>query len=388
MIYQSNPGALVPFYEEEPAAWAHTKNITQHADGWKILASNRRLIPFIFWEDDIPQVVSAFQVVNLQTGKIYDLSTALITRWKRSDESRTWYFFRDADIATVLPCGLYIIRVKLFANGYVSDPIEVIDLRGPEYQKLSVSGCSAGVLTVFATDTLIDALNTVRLEYKVSNSTTWVTVTPIIVSPYTYEIDMSAIVLPASENLLIRRTVQTDVGNVLVITYALDWSAADPCGTYVFFQLSDDSKYAEKNVWILEFSDSEKWGDKIYENGLTERAYLRSYFDAPQIEREIESRISNTGARILSTADTKEFMVLQLERIPDQFIYPLSAYSDYDTLKLIQAATGNEISLIRGECEVITEAGAGRYYSGGRIRWRNNKHFERTCEETETTEAV
>lgn len=390
MINKVNPGAIVPFYQEGSWPMEHTKHVTGHGDGWKILASNRRLIPFIFWEDAAPQTVDAFQAVDLSSGKIYDIATSKIIRWKRSDDSRTWYFFRDADLGVVLPCGNYKVRIELTVGAYISDDLEVVDFRGPESQSFGVTSCAADVITLTATDTLVDTINVVKAEYRITNASTWTTMINTAVPPaYAYDIDMGAISLPAGENLIIRRVIQTSVGNVLHSLWALDWDSGDPCGTYSFFQIDDISSYLEPDVWALEISDSEKWEDKIYATGFTERAYLRAHWATPESEREIETLISNTGARILSTADTREFFTLELERIPDQFIYPLAALPDYETIYLKSQAKDYEIGpLVRGEVEFITEPGSGRYYSGGRIRWRNNRHFERQCNETETTQAV
>lgn len=387
MLTQINPGAILPFYSESVTSMAHTRHVTGHGDGWKILASNRRLIPFVFWRDAAPATVDNFQAVNLTTGRVYDLSTSLVRRYKRADDSRTWYVYPDEDISEVLPCGTYSIRVVLSGTGYISDAIEVIDIRGPEVQRLNASGCALGVLEITATDDVIDSVDSEKFEWRLTSSGGWSTLAASSGPPYVYEFDLSAITLQAGHNVQIRRTVRTANGNTLLGLWSLTWGNADPCGTYDLFQIDDDSTYIEPDIWIIELSDPGKWGAKIFPSFFTERIYLRAHLNVPEIEREVETLTSNTGARILQTADTREIMVLQIEQIPDQLIYPLSGIPDYETVAIYAASKAvsfspYEFSLSRGEIEFTFDAAAGRYYSQGALRWRNNKHFE-GCDDEE-----
>lgn len=385
MIKQVNPGALLPFYAMSTGFLRRTESLTSNADGWKILASNRRLIPFILWEDAAPKTVTAFDVVNMDTGRIWNLSTALIIRQKRSDDSRTWYFFKDADISLELPCGRYIVILNLSGTQYFSDGIQLVNMPAGEYSSISATACAGGVVTLTATDSVAGAISLVRTEYRLTGDTSWTNFPAAGSPPYTYEFDMTAIALPSGQNILIRRTILTDAGNTLQSLYALDWDFGDPCGTYRFYQIDETSSYRAE-YWAIKFSDSAKWEDKVYKSSFQEIAYLPGYFDYPEVEREIETLVSNTGARVTTKAETREFMVMVFARVPDQFIYPLSAIGDYSSITLQQVAKTTSIGPIPGaETEFTVERDSGGYYSRGRLRWRNNYHYETACVTGETT---
>lgn len=388
MINPINSGAVLPFYTESSGALAHSRQVSFNADGWKILGTNTQLLPFIFWQSGAPDVVAKFQVINIDTGKVFDLSTSLIDRRKRADNTKTWYIFDGSDIGTTLPCGTYKIRVEFVFFSVISDEIEVINAPGSEYISLATTICSLGVVTFQATDTIASAVAYERTEYRATDGSSWTTLTPTGSGPYTYELDISAISLSAGENLLIRRTIQTDAGNTLRTLHSLDWTSGSECSTYQLLTISDESTYRNGNLWYLEISDSEDWEDKIYESGFVERIYLRGYWDFPEAEREVEVLVDNAGNRELSTADTREFSKMTFEGVADHLVGILSALGDYETISLKNLARNYAITgIIGAETDFTTEPGQG-YYSRGRLRFRSLKHFETACLNGETTSAI
>ena len=389
MTNPTNPGAFVQFFIETTRL-SGARQVSFNPDGWKVLASNRKLIPFIFWESAAPDTVIAFQLINTQTGKIYTLSTSLIDRRKRADNSKTWYIFDGSDIGETIPCGTYRYRVEFVLFSVISEEIEVINALGPEYMSLLASACASDVVTITATDTIAtgSTLLSERFEYRISDETAWTEVAETGTGPYTYQVDMSAISLPAGENLLIRRTVTTSAGNTLITLYALDWDSGDPCGSYALLLVDDLSTYPNGNIWYLELADSVIWEDKIYEAGFVERVYLKGHWDFPEPERELKVLVDNTGNRVIDTADTREFLAMVFEKIPDQLIYLLSAIGDYSSISLNNLARNHSITgLVGAETTFAPEDSSG-YYRKGKLRFRNLKHFERAYLDGESTSAV
>lgn len=388
MTNPTNAGAILPFYTETSGALSHARQVTYHNEGWKLLASNTNLIPFIIWQTGAPEAVSKFQAINLNTGKVTDLSTGLIDRRRRNDNTKSWYLFDGSDIGTVLDCGLYKLRLELTITSFISEEIEVVNAYGPESITINPTGCAAGVLSLQATDTVASTMDYERTEYRLSNADAWTTLTPTGSGPYTYDIDIGSITLPAGENVLIRRTIVTTAGNTLQTLHTLTYTNADPCGTYQLLKIDDRSKYAN-NLWYLELSDSVKWEDKIYESGFVERVYFRSHWDFPEVEREVELLTDNNGNRVLNTADTREFWRIDFERVPNHLLYILSAIGDYSSIDLVDNNRGYTVfSLPGSETEFTFEPDAGGYYARGSLRFRKNKHFETTCTTGETTVAI
>lgn len=389
MIKPVNPGAILPMFLETASPLAHSRQVSFHADGWKILGSNRKLLPFIFWQSGAADSVVKFQVINIGTGKVHDLSTSLIDRRRRTDNTKTWYLFDGSDIGETLPCGVYKIRVELVLASFISDEIEVINAWGPEYIGLLDTGCTSDVLSLQGSDTIASAISYQRTEYRISNATAWTAIPTTGTGPYTYDLDLSTIVLPAGENVIIRRTIQTTAGNTLRTIHTLDYTNADPCGTRSLLLVNDKSVYANGDLWYLELADSPLWDDKIYESGFVERVYLRGHWDFPEVEREVEVFTDNIGGRVLNTADTKEFLTMDFEKVADHLLYKLSTLGDYSTLSLDNVSRNYSITGIPGaETTFSSQPDAGGYYSRGRIRFRENKHFETTCTDSETTIAI
>lgn len=389
MINPVNPGAIVPIYTESSSQMLHSRQVSRHRDGWKILASNTNLIPFIFWEPTTPNVVISFQVFNINTGKQYDLSTALISRRKRDDNTKTWYFFDGSDIGTTLPCGTYRFRIEFALTTYVSDEIQVVEARGPEYMSLAATGCTANVLTLVAAETIESTLEYEKLEYRLTNAEGWTEISPVSSSPYTFEFNLGEQTLPAGENLMLRHTARTSAGSVLRMFYSLNYDNADKCGTYEKYLIDDKSEYSNGNLWYIELSDSPLWSDKIYEDGFKERIYLRGHWDFPEVERETELLTDNQANAVLNTADTRELLNMVFEKVSDHLIFKLGAIGDYSSISINNVFTGYSITGIPGaETQFTTEAAANGYYSNGRLRFRDQKHFETACTEGETTSAV
>ena len=389
MINPTNPGAVLPFYIESGSQMAHSRQVSRHADGWKIFASNQKLIPFIFWEPTTPDVVLKFQAINIETGRVHSLSTGLIDRRKRTDNSKTWYLFDGSDIGTVLPCGTYKIRIEFALTSYISDEIQVVNAQGPEYMSLASTGCVGNILTLVATETLESTLEYEMLEYKYSGGGSWVEISPTSSAPYTFPFNLGAVTLPPNQNLILRHTARTSAGSVLRMLYALSYTNADPCGTYTLYLISDESTYTNGDLWYLEIADSPLWDDKIYEAGFVERVYFKGYWDFPEQEREVEILTDNQANAVLNTADTREFLVMAMGKIADHLLYKLNAIGDYSTISLINVFTGYSITGIPGaETQFTSEKDAGGYYSTGKLRFRDQKHFETACTTSETTTAV
>lgn len=389
MINPINPGAILPIYTESSTQMFHSRQVSRHRDGWKIFASNNKLIPFIFWIDSAPDVVIKFQAFNIDNGKLHDLSTALISRRRRSDNTRTWYFFDGSDISTTLPCGAYRLRIEFALTNYVSDVIQVVNALGPEYMSLSPTGCAANVLTLVSTETLVSSITYQKLEYRLTNTDSWTEISPVSSSPYTFDFNLGAQTLPAGENLMLRHTCTTTAGSVLEMFYSLNYDNADKCGTYEMYLLDDRSEYSNGDLWYLEFSDSPLWDNKIYEDGFKERIYLKGHWDFPEVERETELFTDNQANAVLNTADTREFLVMVFEKVADHLIFKLGSIGDYSSIALHNVFTGYSITGIPGaETQFTTEAAANGYYSNGRLRFRDQKHFETACTEGETTVAI
>ena len=354
---------------------AHSRQVSRQRDGWKVLGSNKSLIPFIFWEPATPNVVIKLQVFNTDTGKLYDLSTALIDRRKRADNSKTWYIFDGSDIGQTLPCGTYKIRVEFALTSYISDDIQIVNALGPEYMSLSANSCVANVLTFIASETLESAIDSEKLEYRLTNAQHWNEISPTSSSPYTFPFNIGAQTLPSGENLMLRHTCRTEAGSVLQMFYSLNYDNADKCGTYEVYLIDDKSTYSADSLFCIEISDSVLWGDKIYEDGFKERIYLRGHWDFPEVEREVEVLTDNQANAILSTADTREFLALDLEKVSDHLLFKLGAIGDYSTISITNVVTGYSITGIPGaETEFTSEPGSG-YYSRGTITLQRSKIF-------------
>ena len=389
MINPTNPGAILPFYIESSGQMLHSRQVSRHVDGWKTLASDKKLIPFILWESAAPDVVQKLQVFNTNTGKLYDLSTSLIDRRRRSDNSKTWYIFDGSDIGQTLPCGTYRIRMELLLTTYISDEIQVVNASGAESMTLTVDSCSANTLTLIASETLDSTLSYEKLEYRLTNSEHWTQISPSSSSPYTFPFNIGAVTLPAGENILLRHTARTTAGSVLELYYSLNYDNADKCGTYEMYLIDDRSKQANENLWYLEIADSPLRGDKIYEDGFKERVYLHGHWDFPEPERETEILTDNQANAVLSTADTREFLVMVFEKVADHLLFKLTSIGDYSSISLNNVFTGYSISGIPGaETEFTSEPAANGYYSNGRLRFRDQKHFETACTDGETTIAI
>lgn len=388
MINPTNPGAILPFYLESSSQMAHSRQVSRQRDGWKILASNKSLVPFIFWESSAPDTVIKLQLFNTDNGKLYDLSTSLIDRRRRTDNSKTWYIFDGSDIGQTLPCGTYKIRVEFVLTSYISDDIQIINALGPEYMNLSANSCVANVLTFIASETLESAIDSEKLEYRLTNAQHWNEISPTSSSPYTFPFNIGAQTLPSGENLMLRHTCRTEAGSVLQMFYSLNYDNADKCGTYEVYLMDDKSTYSADSLFCIEISDSVLWGNKIYEDGFKERIYLRGHWDFPEVEREVEVLTDNQANAVLSTADTREFLALDLEKVSDHLLYKLGSIGDYSTISITNVMTGYSITGIPGaETEFTSEPGSG-YYSRGRLRFRDQKHFETPCTEGETTVGI
>lgn len=387
MINPINTGAILPFYTETASRMSHSRQVSQHADGFRILASNKSLIPFIFWELTAPQVVVNFQLFNIGSGAMYDLSTSLIDRRKRVDNSKTWYIFDGSDIGQTIPCGTYKLRVEFALSSYISDEIEIVNALGPEYATLTATACATDILTLESSETTESSVIDNRLHYRLSNSNNWIQVLALIGTPTEFNFSLSPN-LSANESIQIRHTVTTEAGNTLVNIYSLTYDNGDKCGTYQIHLIDDRSTYAGGDLWEIQLSDSIIWGDKIYEAGFVEKIYLRGHWDFPEAEREVEILTDNQANAVLNTADTREYLIMIFEKVADHLIYKLAALGDYSTISLYSVFTDYSITGIPGaEAQFSTDTGSG-YYSTGKLRFRDQKHFETACTEGETTVIV
>ncbi|MCB1322600.1 MAG: hypothetical protein KDK34_20240, partial [Leptospiraceae bacterium] len=303
------------------------------------------LIPVILWLDAAPATVNGFAVINVKTGLYHTLSTSLIDRVKRSDNSRTWYLFDGSDIGQTLPCGTYKIRLRIGSAVYLSDEIQVVNAPGQETISLTTGSCISFSLDFTASDTIASAINSERFEYRRTSATNWTNLAPSSTMPNVYDFDLAPKNL-AGDNYLIRRTVITDAGLVLQSFYSMTWGAVDPCGDYVFTLIDEQNTYPD--VWYLEISDSVKWEDKVYSGGFKERIYFRGYWDFPEPEREIEVLTDNQANAVLNTADTREFLVMAIAKVADHLTYKLTALGDYSTISLVNPFSGYTITGIPG----------------------------------------
>lgn len=386
MINPINTGAVLPFFL---AGSDSSRQASRQESGFQLKASNTNLIPFIFWLDTTPDTVLEFRVLSMTTGLIVELDTALINRRRRTDLSRTWYFFNGDDISEVLPCGVYKIQVSFLLTTYESDEIKVVEARGGEYFTLGINSCAANILTLGATDTISKPSSSVigqTLSYKLSDSSNWVNVSPFTTSPYTFQLDIGSITVPTDGSLLIRREVATQAGGNLVMEYSLRYTNADPCGTASLFFLRDLSTYTNDSLWYLEFFDSIGWGDKIYEDSFVERIYFDGNFDFPEQEREEEVLTDNQGNQVLNTANTIEYQVMVMGDLADSSLFVLGSIGDYSDISIVNNSAGVQGDVISPTFSSSPDT-AG-IYSRGRLRYIDRKYFETACTEAENTVAL
>lgn len=377
MLTPINPGAIVSFYEGFSSR-SKARHVTMHDDGWSILARRDRLIPMILWLDEAPATVEDLILYNLKTGAVYALDTALVTRVKRNDETRTWYMIMgNTYIGHDVPCGLYEVRMKISAFYYTSEALRLENFQGQEYTQLVPNSCAAGDVEIGVLDSFISDIDYSRTEWKLASADAW---TEVSVAGSAFTITPPA--KADDDYIQIRRTVKTSTGAVLKVLYSLTYNDSDVCGTQDLVFIDDTSEYPARR-WALEFSDSKSWGDDIvYKAGFKQMFYFDGYWDFPATERTQEVLISNLGVETLSTALTKQYIEMEMAKIPDMVIYPLTALADHSAITIKSMNRDVQVDITNPQFSFEPEQG---YFSKGKIRFLLDQYFERTCATEETT---
>jgi hypothetical protein len=379
MIQPVNPGCLLPFFHIDDERQI-TKLVTKRPSGWKITGTREFLLPFILWFDTPAQTVDAFELINLDTGLLYSVNPAKIGVRERDDLTKSWYFWRGTGLTDEdFPCGKYKIQVTLSTSGvFVSDIIQIVDVRNAEELKLIQGACVGSTLTINVQNNLSLSSSVVSetARWRYSTSNIWNNET---VSGGTF--DITPVVSTGLATIIIEKTTLSDSGNFLQVVYAIDYDQADFCGTATMRFVKDVSTYKHNNWWSLNLEDSKLWGDNIiFESNYKQRVYFEGFVDNPEPERSETVLIDNLGNENPSTGDTKNYSVIAMRDIPDQMAWILSAIGDFETATLTSHAGIFTRTLDRATISFEPLASG---FNRGTLKFLANKYFDRQCLETE-----
>jgi hypothetical protein len=360
MTNQLNKGCILGFYADEKYQARNT-----NPDGCLLMASDKYLLPFMVWHDAAPFTVGKFRLVSVDTGEQVDLSTSLIARKKKSDNSRTWYYFDGSDVGAEFFCGLYYIVLEL-ASGpkFVSDVIQVRKLEyGNHFTPLFDTLTPTPVVKIIHSGSAIEsAVASYQNNGSGGSISTAVTISGLANST-TFTIPAGSLV---NTWVKIRYWFKTFEGPAREVFLSVRYGPG-PSFTPDIEVMGYEFTEA-KSFFQLRLGASQDLGNLIYSTGWKQWIYLQGGYNYPQIQNEREVSINGDGETLLLSDSIRVKQELGLIEIPDQALPSLARVAILNNCDLYDLKTSQQFNLKELEFEVGQQEG---YTSTGILRFQS-----------------
>lgn len=375
MIGQINTGCALPFF-------VNTKYQTRYLndEGCRIIASNVYLLPFQFWVDDIAETVNQFALVNVSSGYMLDLDTALILRKKLSDDSKTWYYFTGVDIGEILECGNYYIIVRVGEVNYYSDVINVRVIGVPETFDITVGAIGVSEMEIMATHTVNTIITSAKVSYQINGIGDHTVVATTITGGDDVTWNMPIPIPDFGSWYKIKYLTRSNFNVVFERVFTLKFDSGDPAGTVQLEYLSDKIT-GVNDLFLIEIDNTTDYGSVIYSvDDVNQKLYLEGSFGFPEVVRSAEFQQNGNGVSSLVFTQTRLKQALTLINVPDQFIQLLSDLNAHDSVTITDMKTGKVYTNIE-ETEFALADQEDGYFSKGVLRFQSDYSQRGACGE-------
>lgn len=326
-----NSACVLPFYTDI------TQQVRSAHDGFGIVASSTKLIPFTFDEDE-PAAVSEFHLIEINGARTYKIPDLLMAVEVDTDGKAVYYFDGDNLKFTVI-CGQYFIKASI-KNGdrvYYSAILNVQNICSAENVEVGYIG-EVNNQHRFSISPL---MSSPQLETVGTYENGQITVS--VATPTHFDTALIGI----GETSTIIRKVKTDC-SLIDARYFFKRTSAGVGEIHLFSRAYSIDEPSE-GIWYLEYSHDKDVERIPYSSGYKQRFYCKPVFASPSPDENNSYLPNGDGKEYLEQAILKGQLVITIPDVPDGAIEPLKFAMRHKYKKLVNTVTGLEIELDKAE---------------------------------------
>jgi hypothetical protein len=333
---QVNPYNILAFYAYRPSI------ITEVAP----LVCAPSLLSFQLRKTTI-ETVTAFTIIS-EDGTEQDMGVENI-----STSCTTSYGHFATYNATTAPAGLadgkYQFKVTLDSTTYYSHPFCIDSRLGSMYEKvidytIQQTAVDEYVLTFSFTTAIGHGRRTITFEQSGNdvNRTVW------------NSANISTLTLTEADGIGNISTTVTFTHEFEESTWAQTWvlafNSSDVAGTISFTLLEESYNVASEQYKLLTFSNSTDIADMnlFYQDGYTQKLYLKAYHREPQAVEESRFQTNAKGTPFFNSQTIAERLIMDFAPVPDYLQTVLNGLKNHNEVMLYNTSTGQSESIVSG----------------------------------------
>jgi hypothetical protein len=139
-------------------------------------------------------------------------------------------------------------------------------------------------------------------------------------------------------------------GSTWVQTWVLAFNSSDVAGTISFTLLEESYNIANEQYKLLTFSNSTDIADMnlFYQEGYTQKLYLKAYYREPQAVEESRFQANAKGTPFFNSQTIAERLIMDFAPVPDYLQAVLQGLKNHSAVMLYNTSTGQSESIASG----------------------------------------